>query len=136
MRARSITLRPVTQISAIWAACDPTASTAATTTPLRYGRRKETRRENVRRYGTALTFSECSYALLCSSDGRARGRGASRGCRLPAAAGKRRLADATRSRATPAGPRSDVERRCPRRWAARRARPAARRRRALRDDLG
>src|SRR5215471_9667889 len=52
-----MTLLPVTQMSAIWAACEPTASTIETTSPRRYGRRNERSRPNVRRYGTALTVS-------------------------------------------------------------------------------
>src|ERR1041385_5970777 len=64
--ARSITSRPVTQMSAIWAACDPTASTTEIATPRLYGPRNDRSRANVRRYGTALTVLNVptqSYAL-------------------------------------------------------------------------
>src|SRR5262249_23833567 len=50
-----MTFLPVTQMSAICAVCDPTASTAEITRPRLYGRRKERSRANVRRYGTAFT---------------------------------------------------------------------------------
>jgi hypothetical protein len=54
-RSALSTTWPVSQISAICAACDPTASTIDTTSETRYGRRKPSRRKNVLRYGTALT---------------------------------------------------------------------------------
>src|SRR5438067_11925988 len=50
-----MTFRPVTQTSAICAACDPTASSTETARPTRYGRRNPSSRTNVERYGTALT---------------------------------------------------------------------------------
>src|SRR5262245_50183816 len=50
-----MTFLPVTQMSAIWHACEPIARKIEITRPRLYGRRNERSRPNVRRYGTALT---------------------------------------------------------------------------------
>src|SRR5579862_1314222 len=65
--AWSMICLPVTQISAICAACEPTASTTENASPRRYGLRKERSRAKVLRYGTALTAIECTPGVLRSS---------------------------------------------------------------------
>ena len=44
-----MTFLPVTQMSAIWHACEPIARTIEIARPRLYGRRKESSRANVRR---------------------------------------------------------------------------------------